>query len=186
MAGDVTMAKRNGEKRKIKPPVVDGKWAEPTERVRTAKVLLRPDERGRRILLETARRCNALKDAVSEHVVRRCVLDDDAIHQDIWTFPVGVAFSKTFETESGWTVKPSLDLSVIPAAGNLSAKSAVRFAGTGLFEDIDARTMDPVAYQGKAGLDFGKGPVRLGLNYALQASEHTTAHGVFATIRFEC
>jgi outer membrane autotransporter protein len=113
------------------------------------------------------------------------LLDGDAIHQDIWTFPVGVAFSKGFETESGWTVKPSLDLSVIPAAGNLSAKSLVRFTGTGLSADVDARTMDQIAYQGKVGLDFGKGPVRLGLNYALQASEHTTAHGVFATIRFE-
>jgi IS605 OrfB family transposase len=80
VAGDVAMAKRNGEKRKIKPPVVDGKWAEPTELVRTAKVLLRPDERGRRILLETARRCIALKDAVSEHIVRKYVLDDD--HRD--------------------------------------------------------------------------------------------------------
>ena len=54
------------------------------------------------------------------------VFSVDESTQSIWTFPVGVSFAKAFETESGWQIKPQLDLGVIPAA------SALRLARTTL------------------------------------------------------
>ena len=51
------------------------------------------------------------------------VLEGDGFHQDIWTFPVGVTFTKDFTLDSGWSFKPSIDFSVIPAAGDIKAKA---------------------------------------------------------------
>ncbi|MDR3362243.1 MAG: autotransporter domain-containing protein, partial [Desulfovibrio sp.] len=113
------------------------------------------------------------------------VLQGDAIHQNIWSFPIGVAFYKTVNTGNGWFFKPSLDLSVIPAAGDIKGKSKVRFTGTDRSAELDTRIMDYVTYQGGVGLEFGTQNVSFGLNYNLQVSEHTTGHGVFGTFRYE-
>lgn len=113
------------------------------------------------------------------------VLDGDAIRQDIWTFPIGMTLSGKVGTESGLVVKPSLDLSVIPAAGDVDAKSTVRFAGCPRRADLEAGMMDRVTFQGIVGVEVGNETVKVGVNYALQASSHTTAHGVFGTIRWE-
>ncbi|MDR1856417.1 MAG: transposase [Desulfovibrio sp.] len=74
------MAKRNGEKRKIKPPSWTGRRRSRLGSSGRQRSFCAPTRGGRRILLETARRCNALKDAVSEHVVRKYVLNDE--HRD--------------------------------------------------------------------------------------------------------
>ncbi len=113
------------------------------------------------------------------------VMKGDAVDQDIWTFPVGVAFAKEFVTESGWNVRPSLDLSVIPAAGDLKARGDVRFTGVNGAASVKTEVMDKVTGMGQIGLDFGKDDVSMGLNYSLQAGENTTAHGLFATFRYE-
>ncbi|MDR1855987.1 MAG: autotransporter outer membrane beta-barrel domain-containing protein [Desulfovibrio sp.] len=113
------------------------------------------------------------------------VLHADAVHHDIWTFPVGVAFVKDIETGNGWRVKPSVDLVVIPAAGDVEGRSRVRFTGINDNADLRVRVMDYIAYQGTAGLEFGKNDVWVGLNYSLLVSEHTTSHGIFGTLRME-
>jgi outer membrane autotransporter protein len=113
------------------------------------------------------------------------VLEGERISQDIWTFPVGVAFSKSIETGNGWFFKPSLDLAVIPAAGDIEAKTSVRFTGTDTKAELESRVMDYVSYMGGLGLEFGSRNVSSGLNYNIQLSEHTTAHGVFGTFRYE-
>ena len=113
------------------------------------------------------------------------VLKGDAINQSIWTFPVGVAFSKQIETGNGWHFKPSLDLAVIPAAGDIDARSDVRFTGTGTKAELDTQTMDYVSYMGQAGLEFGNDTTTLGVNYNIQLGAKSTAHGVFGTFRYE-
>ncbi|MDR2745308.1 MAG: autotransporter outer membrane beta-barrel domain-containing protein, partial [Desulfovibrio sp.] len=113
------------------------------------------------------------------------VLEGERISQDIWTFPVGLAFSKNIETGNGWFFKPGLDLAVIPAAGDIEAKTSVRFTGTGSRAELESRVMDYVSYMGGIGLDFGNQNVSFGLNYNIQLSEHATAHGVFGTFRYE-
>ena len=113
------------------------------------------------------------------------LLKGDAINQSIWTFPVGVAFSKQVETGNGWHFKPSLDLAVIPAAGDIDARSDVRFTGTGTKAELDTQTMDYVSYMGQAGLEFGNETTSLGVNYNIQLGAKSTAHGVFGTFRYE-
>ncbi|MEG6502686.1 autotransporter outer membrane beta-barrel domain-containing protein, partial [Desulfovibrio sp. 1214_IL3152] len=113
------------------------------------------------------------------------VMHGDEMNQNIWTFPIGVTFSKQVETGSGWYVKPSLDLGVIPATGDIEAKSKIRFTGTGTKAELDTHTMDYMSYTGGLGLDFGNDNLSLGVNYNIQASEHSTSHGVFGTVRYE-
>ena len=113
------------------------------------------------------------------------VLKGDAINQNIWTFPIGVAFSKQIETGNGWHFKPSLDLAVIPAAGDIDARSDIRFTGTGTKAELDTQTMDYVSYMGQAGLEFGNETTSLGVNYNIQLGAKSTAHGVFGTFRYE-
>ncbi len=113
------------------------------------------------------------------------VMHGDEMNQNIWTFPIGVTFSKQVGTGSGWYVKPSLDLGVIPATGDIEAKSQIRFTGTGTKAELDTHTMDYMSYTGGLGLDFGNNNLSFGLNYNIQASEHTTSHGVFGTARYE-
>ncbi|GKG94097.1 hypothetical protein CE91St38_21050 [Desulfovibrionaceae bacterium] len=113
------------------------------------------------------------------------LLKGDAINQSIWTFPIGVAFSKQIETGNGWHFKPSLDLAVIPAAGDIDARSDVRFTGTGTKAELDTQTMDYISYMGGLGLEFGNDTTSLGVNYNIQLGAKSTAHGVFGTFRYE-
>ena len=113
------------------------------------------------------------------------LLKGDAINQSLWTFPIGVAFSKQIETGNGWHFKPSLDLAVIPAAGDIDARSDVRFTGTGTKAELDTQTMDYVSYMGGLGLEFGNDTTSLGVNYNIQLGAKSTAHGVFGTFRYE-
>ncbi|MBQ3059888.1 MAG: autotransporter domain-containing protein [Desulfovibrio sp.] len=113
------------------------------------------------------------------------VMEGDAIHQGIWTFPIGVAFSRDVQMENGWYVKPSLDVAVIPAAGDIKARGDVRFTGVPGSAEVSTQTMDYVSYMGQAGVEFGNDNVRLGVNYNLQMGAQSTAHGVFGTLRYE-
>lgn len=113
------------------------------------------------------------------------VMEGDALYQNIWTFPVGVAFSKELATDGGWHFKPGLDLAVIPAAGDIKARGDVRFTGVSQSAEVETQTMDYLTWMAQAGIEFGNETVSLGVNYNLQAGAHTTAHGVFGTFRYE-
>ncbi len=113
------------------------------------------------------------------------VFEVDGNTQSIWTFPVGVTFAKAIETESGWQFKPQLDLGVIPAAGDVKAKSKARVPGVDSQAEMKMQVVDYATFDGGLGFELGKGDFTLGLNYNLQASEHRTGHGVFGTLRYE-
>lgn len=113
------------------------------------------------------------------------VLEGDGFHQDIWTFPVGVTFSKDFTLDSGWSFKPSIDFSVIPAAGDIKAKQDVAFTGLPGTYEVETQMMDYLTWQGGIGLEMGNDTMSFGVNYTLQAGQHTTGHGVFGSFRYE-
>lgn len=113
------------------------------------------------------------------------VFEVDGNTQSIWTFPVGVSFAKAFETESGWQFKPQLDLGVIPAAGDVKAKSKARVPGVDSQAEMKMQVVDYATFDGGLGFELGKGDFTLGLSYNLQASEHRTGHGVFGSLRYE-
>lgn len=113
------------------------------------------------------------------------VVDGDSMTQNIWTFPVGVALTREMEFENGWSFKPVLDLNVIPAAGDIKAKSKIHFTGTNREAELDTKMMDYVTYGGTIGLEFGKENFSLGVNYNAQFGAESSAHGVFGTFRYE-
>ena len=113
------------------------------------------------------------------------VLEGDSLHQDIWTFPIGVTFSKDFALDSGWSFKPSLDFSVIPAAGDIKAKHDVHFTGLPGSYEVETQMMDYLTWQGGVGLELANDNMSIGVNYTLQAGQHTTGHGVFGSFRYE-
>ena len=97
------------------------------------------------------------------------VLEGDGFHQDIWTFPVGVTFTKDFTLDSGWSFKPSIDFSVIPAAGDIKAKQDVAFTGLPGSYEVETQMMDYLTWQGGVGLEMGNDTMSFGVNYTLQA-----------------
>lgn len=105
--------------------------------------------------------------------------------QEIWTFPIGVSFSRDFETSSGWKVKPRADLSVAPAAGDLKAKAKARVPGVAASDTIKARMMDSVSFDGTLGLEVQKDNISFGLDYGIRASEHKAGHGVNVSFTYK-
>ncbi|MDO5537568.1 MAG: hypothetical protein Q4F72_08580 [Desulfovibrionaceae bacterium] len=113
------------------------------------------------------------------------VLESDGSQQTIWTFPVGVTFSKDVALANGWTVRPSLDVTFIPAAGDLKSREDVRYTGLPASVEMESDIMDYNTWQGTAGVEFGGEHLKLGVNYTLQAGAHTTSHGLNGTLRWE-
>lgn len=105
--------------------------------------------------------------------------------QEIWRFPIGVSFSRDFETSSGWKVKPRADLSVVPAAGDLKAKTKARVPGVAASDTIKARMMDSVSFDGTLGLEVQKDNISFGLDYGIRASEHKAGHGVNVSFTYK-
>ena len=119
-------------------------------------------------------RTDGFTSRIDDHDVFRVGRDT----QEIWTFPIGVSFSRDFETSSGWKVKPRADLSVAPAAGDLKAKAKARVPGVAASDTIKARMMDSVSFDGTLGLEVQKDNISFGLDYGIRASEHKAGHGV--------
>ena len=105
--------------------------------------------------------------------------------QHVWQFPVGVNLSKSFETESGWKIKPQADLSVVPAAGDTKTKIDVRTPGVNASDSMKRRVMDTTAFDGVFGVELQKDNVSFGLGYNVQASEHQTGQGVTASFMYK-
>ncbi len=126
-------------------------------------------------------RTDGFTSRIDDHDVFRVGRDT----QEIWTFPIGVSFSRDFETSSGWKVKPRADLSVAPAAGDLKAKAKARVPGVAASDTIKARMMDSVSFDGTLGLEVQKDNISFGLDYGIRASEHKVGHGVYVSFSYK-
>lgn len=122
---------------------------------------------------------------VDSHKVKSggTVFENDRDSLDIWTFPVGVTLDKNWELENGWNLKPAVDVSVIPASGDVKATNRVHIPGVDGGSSLNTSVVDDVTFSGSLGIELKKDAVSLGLNYNIQASEHRTGNGVFATVR---
>ncbi len=113
------------------------------------------------------------------------IIKADGFQQNILAFPVGVTFTKDITLASGWTISPSLDFTVIPAAGDIMAKQDVRFTGLSRSYELETQMMDYLTWQGGAGIEFATDSVSLSINYTLQAGRNSTGHGIFGMFRYE-
>ena len=90
--------------------------------------------------------------------------------QNLWQIPVGVAFAKDWTTTSGWSVRPNVDFSVIPTAGDKNTVTRVGVRGIDASDSMSAEIID--------NLSFG-----LGASY--QKGDDTRSRGVNATFNWK-
>lgn len=134
------------------------------------------------ILPHAGVRYTALRTDSHDLKVNGSVLNSvDAETQHIVQFPVGVTLTKNIDAW-GWNVKPQVDVSVIPAAGDKDMNTKVRFSGVDAVDSIDTRIMDSTSWSGMVGVQASKGNLSFGLNYGIQASSHETDQRVQASI----
>ncbi len=107
-------------------------------------------------------------------------------NQEIWYFPLGVAFSADIPINKEWMFTPKLDLGVILATGDLEANSKATIPG-GVFDPISSslKNVDDVAFNGSLGFEVSNDVAKLGLTYNLLASEHEVGHMVMGSFIYE-
>ncbi|WP_165078355.1 MULTISPECIES: autotransporter outer membrane beta-barrel domain-containing protein [unclassified Desulfovibrio] len=113
------------------------------------------------------------------------VLRGHRTHQNVWTMPFGLVFTKPFKLENGWEITPLVNLKAIPALGDTYAKTSVRYAGSHKDQDFESQVMDAITWGGRAGVELRAGDFSAGLNYIGQFGEHTANQGLFGVVRYE-
>ncbi len=93
--------------------------------------------------------------------------------KDTLTFqtPVGIKAAKTFETESGWTIAPSVNLAVIPQFGDTKYDTTVTGVGTGVAQTLNAEMAGNILGQAKVGLTATCGNADFTLSYGLTVGD---------------
>jgi len=130
------------------------------------------------ILPHAGIRYTALKTEAHDLKANGSVLNSvESDTQNIVQFPVGVTLSKDIDL-SGWNVKPSVDVSVIPAAGEKKATTKVKFSGIDAWDSVNTRVMDSTSWAGAVGIQAEKGNMTFGLNYGVQASSNETDQNI--------
>ncbi len=110
-------------------------------------------------------------------------LHNDAATLSAWTIPLGITFSKHFESYSGWAMVPSFDLGVVATFGDLKATASM--PSTANFSNFDMQATDDFAFDGGLGLSLVKDGVSLEVNYNVQLSAQGMGHLVSGSVRFE-
>lgn len=113
------------------------------------------------------------------------VLRSHRYYQNVWTFPVGIVFTKEIKLENGLEITPLINLKAIPASGDTYVKNSIRYTGSAHDLDLETQVMDDVTWGGRAGLEFRMGDFSAGINYTAQFGSHTSNQGVFGVLRYE-
>lgn len=88
--------------------------------------------------------------------------EDDSM--DVFTAPVGVAFSGNIEA-AGWTFAPKVDLSIVPSFGDDEATSKVRWGNVS--QSLKTQVVDDAPVQATLGLNATNGSWTFGAFYDL-------------------
>lgn len=106
-------------------------------------------------------------------------------YQNVWTFPIGIVFTKNFVIGDGYELTPIINLKAIPASGDTYVKNSIRYTGSHRDLEYDTQVMDDITWGGRAGLEFRAGDFNIGINYTVQFGIHTSNQGVFGVLRYE-
>ena len=93
---------------------------------------------------------------------------------DLFLVPVGVNISTQTINQSGWTVKPKLDLAYIGALGDKKSETKVGVSGYSAMDNIKVDVADSSAFSGSLGLEFKKDNKAFEVGYNLYSSKHET------------
>lgn len=113
------------------------------------------------------------------------VLRSNRYYQNVWTFPVGIVFTKEIKLENGLEITPLINLKAIPASGDTYVKNSIRYTGSEKDLDLETQVMDDITWGGRAGVEFRAGDLSAGINYTAQFGSHTSNQGVFGVLRYE-
>lgn len=113
------------------------------------------------------------------------VLSAEPGKANIVQIPLGVTLAKEIATESGWSITPSLDLSVIPVLGDTDLDQDVHFTGLGAVATMETEILDEFSGRAQLGVEATKGNFYMGLDYSYQGSSNMDVHGVQANIGFK-
>lgn len=93
---------------------------------------------------------------------------------DLFLVPVGVNISTQAVNQSGWTVKPKLDLAYIGTLGDKKSETKVGVAGYSAMDEIKVNMADSSAFSGSLGVEFKKDNKTFEVGYSLYSSKHET------------
>lgn len=105
--------------------------------------------------------------------------------QSLWSVPLGVRFTKEYKNDSGYTLKPSLDLSWVATGGDTTAGTTVTMAGVTGSAYGESRIADSSAYNANVGFLLQKDKMTYGLNYGIQKSSNETSQTISASFNLK-
>lgn len=98
--------------------------------------------------------------------------------------PLGVQLSRNFMTQTGWTIKPALDLALTPVVGSKNLTETIRFTGVGQDVTTSSEVLDRMRYSAALGVSGGKDKVGFGVSVGYSGSKNTDAFSVKANVRW--
>ncbi|MDY3273416.1 MAG: autotransporter domain-containing protein [Duodenibacillus sp.] len=112
------------------------------------------------------------------------ILDSHGTAKSYAQVPLGVQLSRDFMTQTGWTMKPALDLAVTPVLGSKNLTETIRFTGVGKDVTTSSEVLDRVRYSAVLGVSGGKDKVGFGVSVGYSGSKNTDAFAVKANVRW--
>lgn len=113
------------------------------------------------------------------------VFNVDSDRQEVVSFPLGLSFSKEYNTASGWDFTPKANAGVIFATGDLHATSVTSVPDIDESSRMSLKVIDDTTLDLGLGLTASKDNMALMLDYDFQYSEHRTAHGLTAKVEWK-
>ena len=104
---------------------------------------------------------------------------------ELWSVPFGIAISKDYITDTGWQLRPSLDLHLKANLGDDDASGKVSWLGTNAVQNVSSEVVDPFSYGVNAGFSAKNGNFSLGAGVSYTGSENTDEVAVQANVRFD-
>ena len=104
---------------------------------------------------------------------------------ELWSVPFGIAISKDYITDTGWQLRPSLDLHLKANLGDDDASGKVSWLGTNAVQNVSSEVVDPFSYGVNAGFSAKNGNFSLGAGVSYTGSENTDEVAVQANLRYD-
>ena len=112
------------------------------------------------------------------------LLDSHGTAKTYAEVPLGVQLSRDFMTQTGWAMKPALNLAVTPVLGSKNLTETIRFTGVGKDVTTSSEILDRVRYSAVLGVSGGKDKVGFGVSVGYSGSKNTDAFAVKANVRW--